>query len=280
MKKNMKKRIFYLILGVAFLIWSCTPIEDREIAGPIVPASEFKYTITNDPTNDYILYLDNQTPGVMFSWDYAWGVTRQQKDTVKMLVPGTYTVRITATTAGGIVTDEKTITVTKADPTAFQEPEWGFLTNKAAGKTWVWDDTQPAPWGNGGYKGCNAPCWWAVNMADLGGRGVAADEMIFDLNGGRNLTLTAASVPKAGTTKGTFDLKIGQITKEGWDVGTLTTTNSTVINGIFVNNSNAVVEKFAILKITNDQLVLSAPEPGVTGDWGTAWFWMFKPKSK
>ncbi len=275
----MKKRIIYLLTVVVLMIGACTPIEIREDPGPIVPASDFKYTITNDPANDYILYLDNQTPEVMFSWDYAWGVTRQQKDTVRMLVPGTYTIKITALTAGGIVNDEKTITVTKADPTAFQEPEWGYLTNMAAGKTWIWDDSQPGPWGNGGFRGCNAPCWWVVNMADLAGRNVGSDEMTFDLNGGRNLTLNSASVPSAGPVKGTFDIDL-TVVREGWDVGTLTTTNTTVINGIYPNNSNAVVENFYILKLDEDELVLSSPEPGVTGDWGTAWFWMFKPKSK
>jgi hypothetical protein len=276
----MKKRLLYFVGGIVFLIGACTPIEDRQEPGPVVPATAFTYTITNDPTNDYILYLNNTTPGVMFSWDYAWGVSRKQKDTVKMLVQGVYNVKITATTAGGIVTDTKTVTVTKSDPSAFQEPEWAYLTNFTVGKTWVWDDTKPAPWGNGGFKGCNAPCWWAVSMSDINGRGVGSDEMTFDLNGGRNLTLTAASVPSAGVTKGTFDLKIGEILKPGWDMGKLTTTNTTVINGIYVNNGNARVESFYLLKLTETELVLSAPEPGVTGDWGTAWFWMFKPKSK
>lgn len=275
----MKKRILYLLTGVVFMVGACTPIEIREEAGPVVPASDFNYTITNDAANDYIVTLDNQTPGVLFSWDYGWGVTRKQHDVVRFLVPGTYKVKITALTGGGIVTDEKTVTVTKSDPEAFQEPQWQWLTNKAAGKTWIWDDTQAAPWGNGGYKGCNAPCWWAVSMSDLNGRGVGSDEMTFDLNGGRNLTLKAASVPSAGTIKGTFDLKF-DVLLPGWDVGKLTTTNTTVINGIYVNNSNAVVENFYVLKLTADQLVLSSPEPGVTGDWGTAWFWMFKPKSK
>lgn len=275
----MKKRMLYLVGGVVFLIGACTPIEDRQAAGPVVPAADFKYSITNDATNDYVLYLENKTPGVMFSWDYAWGVTRKQHDTVQMLVPGTYTVKIMATTAGGLVTDTKTITVTKANPTAFQEPQWAMLTNMTLGKTWVWDDSKPAPWGNGGFKGCNAPCWWAVSKSDLNGRGVGADEMKFDLNGGRNLTLTAASVPTAGVTKGTFDLKM-VVYKPGWDIGTLTTTNTTVVNGIYVNNSNARVETFYVLKLTPTELVLSSPEPGVTGDWGTAWFWMFKPKTK
>lgn len=275
----MKKRILYLVGGIVFLIGACVPIEDRQEAGPIVPASDFKYTITNDATKDYILYLENKTPGVMFSWDYAWGVSRKQHDTVRMLVPGTYKIKITATTAGGLVFDEKTITVTKSDPTAFQNPAWAYLTNLATGKTWIWDDTKTAPWGNGGFKGCNAPCWWAVSKADLNGRGVGSDQMKFDLNGGRNLTLTAASVPSAGVIKGTFDLLMGEILLPGWDVGKLTTTNTTVINGILVNNGNARIESFYVLKLTNTELVLCAPEPG-SGDWGTAWFWMFKPKSK
>src|SRR5450759_5554170 len=81
--KIMKKKILYLVGGVVFLIGACTPIEDRQVAGPVVPATDFKYTITNDAANDYILYLDNKTSGVMFSWDYAWGVTRKQNDTVR-----------------------------------------------------------------------------------------------------------------------------------------------------------------------------------------------------
>lgn len=275
----MKKQVLFLVVGIIILISACKPVENRQESGPIMPATEFTYTITNDATNDYILYLENKTPEVMFSWDYAWGVSRKQHDTVKMLVPGTYTVNITATTAGGIVTTTKVITVTKADPTAFQEPQWALLTNLAAGKTWIWDDTKPAPWGNGGYRGCTAPCWWAVSKSDLNGRGVGSDEMKFDLNGGRNLTLTAAQYPALykGVTKGTFNLDFS-VARAGWDVGKLTTTNVTVINGMQVNFSNQIENNFYILKLTADELVLSAPEPGVTGDWGTAWFWMFKPK--
>jgi hypothetical protein len=276
----MKKRILYLVGGMILLFGACKPIENRQEAGAVVPATDFVYTITNDATNDYILYLENKTPEVMFSWDYAWGVSRKQHDTVKMLVPGTYTVNITATTAGGLVTTSKVVTVTKSDPTAFQEPEWTLLTNLAVGKSWIWDDTQPAPWGNGGFRGCTAPCWWAVSKADLNGRGVGSDEMKFDLNGGRNLTLTAAQDPAAykGVTKGSFNLTFGNTWPDWVDVGKLSTTNVTVINGMQVNFSNQIENNFYILKLTASQLVLSAPEPGVTGAWGTAWFWMFKPK--
>lgn len=276
----MKRKIFYLVAGTALLIAACEPIEKRQDAGPIVPAEDFVYTIKNDATNDYILYLDNQTPEVMFSWDYAWGVTRKQQDTVRMLVPGNYTIKITALTAGGIVTTTKNVTVTKADPNAFQEPEWAYLTNFTAGKTWVWNDNLSGVWGNGGYKGCNAPCWWVVNKAGVDGQGAGSDEMTFDLNGGMNLTLKAASRPAAykGTTKGTFNLSFTP-TFAGWDVGTLKCTNVTIPLGVQVNFSDQIQYEYYVLKLDADELNLCAPEPGVTWDWGTAWFWMFKPKN-
>jgi len=272
----MKRQVLFLVGGMIILISACKPVEDRQEAGPIVPATEFTYTITNDATNDYILYLNNTTPGVMFSWDYAWGVSRKQMDTVQLLVPGTYTIKITATTAGGLVTTTKVVTVTKAKPGVFQEPEWTYLSNLAAGKTWIWNPSLTKTWGNGGFKGSTGPDWWGQSKTELGATG--NDEMKFDLNGGRNLTLTAASTPWAGVTAGTFDLNMGEILKPGWDIGKLTTSNTTVLKGIYVNNGNVVANTFYILKLTATEMVLASPDPGVTGDWGEAWFWLFVPK--
>ncbi|MGA1976370.1 MAG: hypothetical protein ABSG89_00795 [Bacteroidales bacterium] len=275
----MKKRILFLIGAMLLLLWTCTPIEKRQELGAKVPASSFVFTVTQDPDSDFILYLSNKTPKVFFSWDYIWGTSLKQEDTVKMLVHGSYTIRITGETAGGLVYDSATVNVTMSDPTAFQQPQWGYLTNYAVGKTWVWDDRQPYPWGNGGFQGCYAPCWWDVSMSDLAGRGVGSDQMTFDLNGGRHLTLVAATTPTqyVGTTQGTFNLTFG-VTYPGWDVGMLHTTNVTIINGIQPNYGNSVETNFYILKLTTDSLILSAPEPGA-GAWGTAWFWMFKPQS-
>ncbi len=273
----MKKNIQYALLGIVLATVACNPIENRDELGAVVPKEKFKYTITQDAANDYIVHLKNETPEVLFMWDYAWGTTLDQEATVKMSVPGTYKIKITATTAGGLVFDEKEIKVTKKDPDAFKEPEWEILTNMTAGKTWVWDTRKSAPWGNGGYKGCTAPCWWAVSAADLAGRGVLNDEMTFDLNGGRNLTLKAEEVPSPGITKGTFNIDMTSKI-EGWSVGKLTTTNVTVINGINVNNNNAKFTEYNILKLTQDELALAAANAG-TGDWGEAWFWLFKPKN-
>ncbi|MQY78568.1 MAG: hypothetical protein GH151_05130 [Bacteroidetes bacterium] len=272
----MKKTLLYLIVGLMLTFVACDPIENRDELGDIVPASEFQFTITQDPQHDYIVYLSNTTPYVLFSWDYAWGQTLRQQDTVRMLVPGTYTVKITATTAGGIVTTEENVTVTHSDPDAFQEPEWAMLTNMAAGKTWVWDTDLPGAWGNGGYKGCFAPCWWVVDAAGLAGQKVLNDEMTFDLNAGRNLTLTAELSPEPGITKGAFDIDMTSVI-EGWSVGTLTTKNVTIIHGVDVNHDNSKYYDYNILKLTESELQVAAAQPG-TGNWGEAWFWMFKPK--
>jgi len=273
----MKHLILYLATGLLFLFISCDPIDDRDSAGAIIDPSEFQYTITQDPMDDYIIYLKNETPEVFFSWDYAWGTTTRQQDTVRILVAGTYKIKITGTTAGGLVYDEQEITVTKNDPDAFQEPEWPLLTNMKDGKTWVWDTGKEYPWGNGGYMGCTSSCWWVVTPDDLAGRGVLNDEMTFDLNGGRHLTLVAETTPEAGTTEGTFNLDMTS-TLEGWSVGLLTTQNVTIINGIDVNNGNVKFYDYYILKLTEDELHLSAAQPG-TGSWGEAWFWQFKPKN-
>jgi hypothetical protein len=272
----MKKAILYSFIGFFVLAVACDPIEDRDELGRKVPASEFDYSITQDPENDYLVTLENNTPDVLFSWDYAWGVTTKQKATVRMLVPGTYTIKITATTDGGIVFDEYEITVNDSDPEAFQEPEWEMLTNMAEGKSWAWDLSLPGAAGNGGYAGCFAPCWWVLDASGLEEQGVLNDYMTFDLNGGRNLTRVAESLPEPGAVTGSFDLNMTENVPD-WSVGTLTTKNVTVPFGWDINNNNSPFYTYHILKITDTELHLAASQPGV-GAWGEAWFYMFAPK--
>jgi hypothetical protein len=61
-------------------------------------------------------------------------------------------------------------------------------------------------------------------------------------------------------------------------MGKLTVANTAIINGILVNNGNIVSDNFYVLKLTNTEFVVCINEPGQTWAWGTAWFWMFKPK--
>ncbi len=268
----MKKILIYAFVGLLVTLIACEPIEIRDELGAIVPASDFDYEITQDPNNDYLVTLKNNTPGVMFSWNYAWGVTTKQETTVRMLVPGTYTIKITGTTAGGLVYDEYEVTVTDTDPDAFQEPEWEMLTNMASGKTWTWDTSLPGAYGNGGYKGCFSPCWWVLDGPAIDEQGYLNDKMILDLNGGRNMTLVSSE----GTTKGSFNIDLTDGV-DGWSVGKFITDNVHVPAGWDPNSGNAPFYRYDILEISAEELHLAASQPG-TGDWGEAWFYMFSPE--
>ena len=74
----MKKSILCNLIGLFVFFVACDPIEKRDKLGPIVPTSEFEYTITQNPEMDYVIYLENKTPKVLFSWDYP-GVSQLVK---------------------------------------------------------------------------------------------------------------------------------------------------------------------------------------------------------
>ena len=67
-----------------------------------------------------------------------------------------YYVRAYATNSEGTVYGEQKMFRTSNNDV---ESEWALFCGATGEKTWVWDDTLPGAWGNGGYKGCAAPCW-------------------------------------------------------------------------------------------------------------------------
>jgi hypothetical protein len=110
--------------------------------------------------------------------------------------------------------------------------------------------------------------------------------MIFDLNGGKNYTLTTGNTDvqglPAGTYKGGFDFDMTATIKDDggnvWAVGKLTLTQP-VSKGFQPNlgtpATRPLIYVYNFLKINNNEMNLGVPEPGA-GSWGTAWFWMFK----
>ena len=48
-----------------------------------------------------------------------------------------------------------------------------------------------------------------------------------------------------------------------------------IVCGKSPNEGNGPVYSYDILKLDDQKMVLSYPEPGA-GSWGTAWFWMFR----
>lgn len=228
-----------------------------------------------DGKNSNKVVLDNTSP-VLSSWDYGVGISHKKTDTVLLVVEGENEIVFTGLNPDGSEIT-KTLTV-HVDELAFDVPlEWGYLTGGLE-KEWVWDDTQPAVWGNGGYMGDTAPAWWTLPIADIDGQAPgegAGAKMVFSLKGAKLTKIKSNGDTETGTFS--FDLTKQTVLEDGstWAKGKLTTNDVSVLCGISPNEEGAAVYEYDILILNNDQMVLSYPEPGAAA-WGTAWFWMFK----
>ncbi|SEL42333.1 hypothetical protein [Parapedobacter koreensis] len=277
MKTYSKYSLWFVLLLIAAFS-ACEPIEDRMEMSGAITAEQLDITATLlqvDGKNSNKVVLDNKSP-VLSSWDYGSGVTQRKTDTVLLVATGENEIRFTGLNADGTKIT-KTLTV-NVDELTFEVPlEWGYLTGGSE-KTWVWDDTRPAVWGNGGYMGDSAPAWWALPISDIDGQAAgegAGAEMVFSLSGSRLTKVKSSGESQTGSFA--FDMSQIITLDNGnvWAKGKLTTRGVTVLCGISPNEGNAPVYEYSILMLDDDHMVLSYSAPG-TGAWGEAWFWMFK----
>ncbi|SBW06984.1 hypothetical protein [uncultured Dysgonomonas sp.] len=276
----MKKLTILYFSLLAIIFSSCDPIEKTNPIGGEISANELNIKATPivvNGKNSNKVILENHSP-VLSNWDYGVGTSQRQTDTVLLVVEGTNKITFTGLNPNG-TTISKELSVS-VDELSFPVPlEWGYLCGTGE-KEWVWDTTQPAVWGNGGYMVNNAPAWWTLNIDAIDGQaagdGVGAS-MIFSLQGA-SLTKNKSDGTKE---KGTFSFDITQkiVLGDGtvWATGKLKTKAVNVLCGISPNEGRVKVYEYDILIINNNQLVLSYPEADVEVG-GTAWFWMFKAK--
>ena len=92
-------------------------------------------------------------------------------------------------------------------------------------------------------------------MNKLVGKGLPDD----GLNGWFSLSLTGVQTSRgeSGSVKVSED-----VVQSGWDVGTMEFSGTIPLLGIQPNQGNARQYEYHILKITEDELRLCAPEPG------------------
>lgn len=139
--------------------------------------------------------------------------------------------------------------------------------------TWVWNDAVKC-WGNGGYLEHTAPNWWTndINQTDQEAikRGLLQDGK----NGWMKLGLSGVEMSRGD--KGSIKVNENKV-KPGWDIGQMNFKGTYPLLGIQPNGGNAPQYEYHILQADGTNLTLCAPEPGA-GDWGTAWFWVFKKK--
>ena len=139
--------------------------------------------------------------------------------------------------------------------------------------TWVWNDAVKC-WGNGGYLEHTAPNWWTndINQTDQEAikRGLLQDGK----DGWMKLGLSGVEMSRGD--KGSIKVNENKV-KPGWDIGQMNFKGIYPLLGIQPNGGNAPQYEYHILQADGTNLTLCAPEPGA-GDWGTAWFWVFKKK--
>lgn len=275
----MKKTIIYSLLILMAAFYACDPIEDRDDNDMPISADELMVTaeaVVINGSNSNKVILTNSSP-VLSEWNYGVGVTRKSCDTVLLVVPGVTNIQFTGLNPdGSYVTKEIPVTV---DELSFPvPPEWGLLCG-AGSKTWVWDETASSVWGNGGYLGCTAPCWWTNDKASMDGNDPdygSEGKMVFSIAGA---ALTKSNASGSTQEAGSFSFDMSKTTGDGnggiWAKGKLNTKNVTVLAGKAPNHGDAPVYEYDILQLDEEKLYLAWPEPG-SGAWGTAWFWMFR----
>lgn len=277
----MKKSILLSILAVSVLLASCEPIEHRDVLQGGITESQLNISAIpeiRDGVNSNYIQLNSDGNACLSSWNYGFGTLVATKGTVKVMAKGPNTIVYTGLNADGTMIT-KSITV-QVDALYDVEPEWALFCGDSGLKDWVWDNTVAGPWGNGGYKGNSAPGWWVVSINDINGQAPgegAGASMTFSLIGAKIIK----NYNDGTTAEGSFTFDMSKITYDDggavWAKGKLNTKNVTVLCGKSPNESNAPVYSYDILKLTENNLVLSYPEPGA-GSWGTAWFWVFMKK--
>src|SRR5690606_29382658 len=180
--------IIYIALLLTTTYMACDPIENRLDIGGAISAEQL--TISATPVvingkNSNKVVLENKSP-VLSSWDYGVGVTQKKTDTVLLVVTGENEIIFTGLNPDGTKIT-KTLSV-QVDELTYEVPlEWGYLTGGSE-KEWVWDDTQPGVWGNGGYMGDVAPAWWVLPIDQIDGQAPGEGEgakMVFSLGGAK-----------------------------------------------------------------------------------------------
>ncbi|MCW0483949.1 hypothetical protein [Gaoshiqia sediminis] len=274
----MNKKLIYSMLVAATILVACDPAEDRDVMSGAITAADLDISATPqlvEGKNSNYVELNSDGVGCLTSWDYGNGITTKTKSTVQLVLKGANEIIFTGLNGDG-TTITKTLTV-QVDTLINVPEEWGLLCGSGE-KKWVWDETANAVWGNGGYMGCDSPCWWTNDKAsmdendpDYGANGF----MLFSVKGAK---LTKSNETGSNTMSGSFTFDMTQKTMAGdavWAKGKLFTKNVTVLAGKQPNHGNAPVYEYDILKLTEDKMSLAWPEPG-SGSWGTAWFWMFR----
>lgn len=277
----MKKILYFILLLVVAV--SCSPEEYSTPENLMADQIDWGYTPT-DVTNEYILF--NNTPGVSSIWDLGNGVTQKGSSvTAQYTFAGTYTVKLTVISQGGVTVVEDEIT-TDVDNPAFLS---GYPYDQLIGsgeQVWAVDAYSKAHFGLGPTL-ANPVEWYGAAANDKAERSLYDDRFTFKITAS-GLTVTqvtnglvyanGAWASDLGTTAGNEEPSGGDFIMpfDGGDfVCTVAGDMLNVTGGGFLGYY-AGASEYQILTLTEDLLEVAF--------WDTKsnfyWFTRFRPVDK
>ncbi|MBS2211953.1 hypothetical protein KEM09_11090 [Carboxylicivirga mesophila] len=285
----MKKNILYILTLVTVVLSACDAIEDRQSLAPARDAGELKQSISVEVVGNTVT-CSTSIKDLTVAWSSSNGWTSSgTSGTFDAPLKGDYT--LTTYFLGGDERVEVTtdFNIPADDPEFFAHPYWALIAQHdgAREKTWVWaDDNDYAGgnvWGNGGWRASRKGEWWTVSMDWFAENKGASpmDKLTFSMDGQLNFSTEMPGVGQPGTGSGAWIMALGgeNILDDAdgaeWSQGSIKLTGHSIPCGII--GSDVIQYEFWIVKLTEDEMVLCAPEGGAGADpWSGAWFFHYK----
>lgn len=191
---------------------------------------------------------------------------------------------------GTVVRETKTLTVVAA--TALS-PEVALLAGYNEKKTWRWDTSMGAFWGNMGYCGGDGTLvgtnsegqWWGVTNTEefmgqkdhAGGSNPGDDNVNARMEIADDMSITSYSESGEEIRKGPFAVELTKNSKgDAWRMGLLKTTS--ILYPYEINAGGNIPGEYEIVYLTAEKMTLVYPDGGNydgLGGWGEATFWHF-----
>jgi hypothetical protein len=279
--KNIKVLITSFLMVALMLVSSCSP-ETYSLDSPM-SKSDIHFEITQDLVVDAggnTVILKNTTPGVVLNWDYVTGKSSKATEMVKYAFKGSYTIKITAVTGGGIVElDPVTIVVSQDNLNYVNDPLWTALSGGVGKKkSWVLDNGKYGlAQGAMSYADPATVVEWnkfTPNWEPAGNANSSTDAdmhwgryMTFSLDGGPFMTVHEAD----GTSieSGSYFLDI--------NAHTLTTNGTTILRpDNYIANASNWNDNIKVLTLTENQLRIAVKRTNSEGPWWYIWNYVSK----
>ena len=139
--KQIIKTAFLLVLPVLMMV-SCK--KDNPALGRMLDKSEIKYEVVQDFKTDSggnTVIMRNLTPGTISMWDFSTGTSTRMIDTVHFAFTGSYVIKFSAVTAGGIVKLDSVIVKVTHENLGYVKDQMWYDISGGPGKqkSWVLD---------------------------------------------------------------------------------------------------------------------------------------------